>query len=128
MSRAFHWPDYPEAFAAAAEAAGFSATCLVETAAGPVHAWQRTGAGPRIYLSAGIHGDEPAGPLALLDLMAAGFFTPDRHWTICPSLNPTGLSAGTRDNADGIDLNVKIQRAHPRHNEIPAVTVCISQR
>ncbi|MDX1680909.1 MAG: hypothetical protein R3242_09280, partial [Akkermansiaceae bacterium] len=29
----------------------------------------------------------------------------DQSWAICPALNPTGLAAGTRDTADGIDLN-----------------------
>lgn len=89
----------------AAGAAGFDATMLAETAAGPLLAWQRAGDGPRVYLSAGIHGDEPAGPLALLELMTGGFFSSGVHWMICPALNPTGLAAGTRDNADGIDLN-----------------------
>ncbi|MFN0127609.1 MAG: M14 family metallocarboxypeptidase [Verrucomicrobiales bacterium] len=56
------------------------------------------------YLSAGIHGDEPAGPLAALELLRAGAFD-HGCWRLCPALNPTGLAAGTRDTADGIDLN-----------------------
>jgi hypothetical protein len=63
------------------------------------------GVRPRIYLSAGIHGDEPAPPLALLDLMRRGFFDHRAIWFICPLLNPVGFSARTRENADGIDLN-----------------------
>lgn len=59
----------------------------------------------QVYLSAGIHGDEPAGPLALLRLMEEGFFQPGIDWVICPALNPTGLARGTRENAAGIDLN-----------------------
>jgi protein MpaA len=105
MSITFRWQEFPQAFAAAAEAAGFVATRLLETPAGPLHGWKRAAPGFRVYLSAGIHGDEPAGPLALLDLMVGNFFTPDIDWTICPALNPTGLAAGTRDNAEGIDLN-----------------------
>lgn len=105
MEHAFHWPDYLPAFTEAAKASGFSSTVLAETAAGPLMAWEREGAGPRVYLSAGIHGDEPAGPLALLKLMRSGFFGPRIHWLICPALNPTGLAAGTRDNTEGIDLN-----------------------
>lgn len=59
----------------------------------------------RIYISAGIHGDEPAGPLAVLELLK------DDHWGdavdlwICPCLNPTGLAQSTRENATGHDLN-----------------------
>jgi hypothetical protein len=105
MQHAFQWNDFLPAFSAAAEAAGFSSEVLVETAAGPLMAWERQGPGPQVYLSAGIHGDEPAGPLALLELMRAGFFTEEIHWSLCPALNPTGLAAGARDNAEGIDLN-----------------------
>lgn len=105
MSRLFHWPDFLPAFEHTAMRAGFAPTILATTGAGPLVAWERPGSGPRVYLSAGIHGDEPAGPLALLDLLDEGFFTPDLAWALCPALNPTGLAAGRRENADGIDLN-----------------------
>lgn len=64
-----------------------------------------SGPRPRIYLSAGIHGDEPAPPLALLESLEDGFFDARANWFICPLLNPTGFLRGSRDNADGIDLN-----------------------
>ncbi|MBL9189349.1 MAG: M14 family metallocarboxypeptidase [Opitutaceae bacterium] len=64
-----------------------------------------SGVKPRIYLSAGIHGDEPAPPLALLDLLERGWFDDRAVWFLCPLLNPTGFAQGTRENADGIDLN-----------------------
>jgi len=105
MSDCFHWSEFPPAFRRAAELAGFSETRLAETSAGPLTAWRRPSAGPRVYLSAGIHGDEPAGPLALLDLMREGFFTPHIDWALCPALNPTGLAEGRRENAEGVDLN-----------------------
>jgi succinylglutamate desuccinylase/aspartoacylase family protein len=60
---------------------------------------------PRLYLSAGIHGDEPAPPLALLALMDAGIFDARADWFICPLLNPTGFRRQTRENFEGIDLN-----------------------
>jgi len=60
---------------------------------------------PRIYLSAGIHGDEPAPPLALLRLLERDFFDQRAIWFLCPLLNPTGFPPGTRENADGLDLN-----------------------
>lgn len=60
---------------------------------------------PRIYLSAGIHGDEPAGPLALLALLERGVFDRRATWFLCPLLNPAGFLRRTRENADGIDLN-----------------------
>jgi hypothetical protein len=105
MSSLFHWPDFLPAFGHAAEAAGFSRTILAETDAGPLVVWERAAAGPRVYVSSGIHGDEPAGPLAMLKLMEDGFFAPGVDWVLCPALNPTGLAAGRRENAAGIDLN-----------------------
>jgi protein MpaA len=58
-----------------------------------------------VYLSAGMHGDEPAGPLALLKLVEGGSLTESCSWYVCPILNPTGLARGTRENFQGLDLN-----------------------
>jgi hypothetical protein len=60
---------------------------------------------PRIYLSAGIHGDEPAPPLALLRLLERGVFDQRAVWFLCPLLNPVGFLRRTRENAAGLDLN-----------------------
>ncbi len=105
MSAAFDFIHFQTAFREAAHAAGFTATLLADLDGGPLVAWERPAEGPRIYLSAGIHGDEPAGPLALLELLRAGFFNDRVHWSICPSLNPSGLAAATRENSRGVDLN-----------------------
>jgi murein peptide amidase A len=105
MSDSFDWPEFLPAFRRAAADAGFSETQLAETAAGPLSVWRRESGGPRVYLSAGIHGDEPAGPLALLELMREGFFAAGVDWALCPALNPEGLAEGLRENAAGIDLN-----------------------
>lgn len=99
------WAEFHAAFHEAALAAGFKPTLLTRFDDGPILAWERADNGPGIYLSAGIHGDEPAGPLALLNLMREGFFDVPAHWWICPTLNPTGLVARTRENVGGIDLN-----------------------
>jgi hypothetical protein len=70
---------------------------------------------PAVYLSAGIHGDEPAGCEALL------------HWietcprqlrqvrlTIFPCLNPWGLINNTRANRERLDLNRSFHlKTHP---------------
>ena len=58
-----------------------------------------------VYLSSGMHGDEPAGPLALLELVNSGLLAEACSWRICPILNPTGLERGQRENYQGIDLN-----------------------
>jgi murein peptide amidase A len=104
-NEAFDLPGFLNDFRIAAEAAGFSPTLLLELDAGPLLTWDKPGNGPLIYLSAGMHGDEPAGPLALLELLRGGFFTPEHRWSLCPVINPSGIAAGTRENADSIDLN-----------------------
>lgn len=92
---------------------------------------------PRFYLSAGIHGDEPAGPLAAYELLSS----PDlwEGWEVFffPLLNPGGLRVGTRDSVAGVDLNRDY--FHRRSPEIAAhrrmldrlprldVTVCLHE-
>lgn len=58
-----------------------------------------------VYVSSGMHGDEPAGPLALLELIDEGILNEQVSWVICPVINPTGLAANCRDNFQGLDLN-----------------------
>ena len=99
------WAVFLTDFRAAACGAGFAENLLENFDAGPMLTWERQGDGPRIYLSAGMHGDEPAGPLALLELMRAGFFSTTFDWSLCPALNLSGLMACTRENAAGVDLN-----------------------
>ncbi len=60
---------------------------------------------PWIYLASGVHGDEPAGPLALLRLVREKFFSEQYNWLICPAINPGGLQAKTRECPAGIDVN-----------------------
>ena len=105
MSDLFDLPSFLGEFSLAAAARGFSRHLLLETEDGPILAWERLGEAPPIYLSAGIHGDEPAGPLAALRLMEEGAFPTDRHCIVCPALNPGGLVLQTRANRRGADLN-----------------------
>lgn len=80
---------------------------LCEVDGFPVYAYhlKREGAEKRLYLSSGVHGDEPAGPLALLKLVQEGLLADCYEWYVCPVLNPTGLAAGTRENSMGVDIN-----------------------
>jgi protein MpaA len=105
MSLAFDWLEFQNDFREAALAEGFVPASLLELDAGILLAWERPAKGPRVYLSAGIHGDEPAGPLAVLELLRERFFDSSIHWLLCPALNPSGLAAFTRENAQGVDLN-----------------------
>lgn len=74
----------------------------------PVYRMRREGGRPearRMYVSAGIHGDEPAGPLALIELIEEGFDFFGIGVEMFPALNPDGLRAGARTNIYGVDLN-----------------------
>jgi murein peptide amidase A len=59
----------------------------------------------RIYISAGIHGDEPASPLAALKLLEENRWPENVEIWVCPCLNPVGFTLNTRANMRGIDLN-----------------------
>ena len=67
---------------------------------------------PAVYLSAGVHGDEPAPPWGLLgwatdhvDLLRRGAFI------LSPCLNPVGLVANTRMDGLGNDINRRFHLA-----------------
>jgi predicted deacylase len=59
----------------------------------------------RLYISTGIHGDEPAGPLAMRQLIEEDRWPNDAALWVCPCLNPTGFPLNQRENSQGIDLN-----------------------
>ena len=110
-SRATGLPDARELlhrFVEAARRAGFRVDSFGEAPDGaPLLVARRSPMKPvmSVYVSAGTHGDEPAGPLALLHWLARGMPDPGVAWTVFPLLNPTGWDAGTRENAAGADLN-----------------------
>jgi protein MpaA len=60
---------------------------------------------PRLYISTGIHGDEPAGPLAARRLLQEDAWPPGLDIWLCPCLNPTGFALNHRENSEGLDLN-----------------------
>ena len=59
----------------------------------------------RLYISTGIHGDEPAGPLAARHLLQENAWPPAWDIWLCPCLNPMGFVLNRRENAEGLDLN-----------------------
>jgi murein peptide amidase A len=75
----------------------------------PARQTQNTEHGTRntkhVYLSTGIHGDEPAGPLAALRLLQENQWPENVDLWFCPCLNPLGFVANSRENERGIDLN-----------------------
>jgi hypothetical protein len=88
----------------------------------------------RVYVSAGIHGDEPAGPLAVRQLIQENNWPPQAEIYICPCLNPSGFLLNRRENAEGTDLNR--QYLEPKAGEtvahvawlkqLPAFDLCLS--
>ena len=65
---------------------------------------------PTIALSAGVHGDEPAAPWALLSVARDGLLDRRFNYRIWPCTNPSGYLLGTRENADGFDVNRSFNR------------------
>jgi murein peptide amidase A len=70
-------------------------------------AFQKLAANPRkhLYISSGMHGDEPAGPLAVLRLFEDDDWPDDVSLFVIPCFNPGGFGRNTRENESGIDLN-----------------------
>ncbi len=104
-------PPNPAALASDIEAAAregnWTVAYLSRCASGPrpwLHRAAEPGA-PRFYLSAGIHGDEIGGPLAVREMLRRPDFFRGLDVTIFPILNPDGIARGVRENAEGIDLN-----------------------
>jgi protein MpaA len=58
----------------------------------------------RILIVGCIHGSEPAG-IAVADALAKAPALTNADLWLVPVLNPDGVSANTRQNADGVDLN-----------------------
>jgi hypothetical protein len=64
-----------------------------------------TNARRNVYISTGIHGDEPAGPLAALELLKEDLWPQDVNVWLVGCLNPKGFALNRRENESGIDLN-----------------------
>lgn len=56
-------------------------------------------------MTAGVHGDEPAAPWALLSLARDGLLDRDFAYRLWPCTNPSGYMLGTRESAEGVDIN-----------------------
>lgn len=72
--------------------------------------------GKRVLISAGIHGDEPAGVetvCAFIENKEYLKFIQDWEITLVPCINPFGYEADTRTNHEEIDLNRKFKSPFP---------------
>jgi murein peptide amidase A len=102
----FDISSYLQSFQRSATDAGFFSESMAVIGGYSLPAYTRILDGaPKVYLSSGMHGDEPAGVIAMLELLRSGFFGDGVEWRICPVINPTGLAMGVRENAQGVDLN-----------------------
>jgi len=78
------------------------------------------GDAPRIHVTAGVHGDEPASPWSLLSIVEGGLLDPRFSYRVWPCTNPSGYLAGTRFNAEGADINrsFSVEAATPESQAI----------
>ena len=74
---------------------GREITALVRHVRAPAHT---------VLVVGGIHGNEPASPPTVRAMVGATFADDVQVWLV-PELNPDGVEAGTRWNANGVDLN-----------------------
>ncbi|NDV61850.1 M14 family metallocarboxypeptidase [Puniceicoccales bacterium CK1056] len=120
---------YSERLEVAAKRAGFSVLSYgkVGDFSLPVLKRDVSDTAPSVYISAGVHGNEPAGPMAVLDMLRRKAFPEYANLTVFPLINPEGLLAGTRENAAGIDLN-RDYGLSPRSVETKAQLEWIGQR
>ena len=64
-----------------------------------------------VCISAGVHGEEPAGVYALLNFLEDSIFDfGDYRFLIFPCINPFGFEYGHRFNQDGFDINREFKR------------------
>ena len=71
----------------------------------------------RVLISAGIHGDEPAGVeavCAFLERKAFAVHLEDWEMMLVPCINPYGYEHGTRENGNGMDLNRMFKSERPQ--------------
>src|SRR4051812_11923904 len=106
MHRAHDYPHLVARWRAVCRAAGMRWRTFARAGKYALHYVETPAPGPAVYVSAGIHGDEPAGPEALITWAEADPARLRRHaLLIFPCLNPWGLVNNIRRDEDGLDLN-----------------------
>ena len=107
LGRTFEVGRYLRAVELAALRAGFFVEKLGGAGPYAILALTRLCPNPRanLYLSSGVHGDEPAGPLALLGMLRDAALPTDMTLTILPLLNPRGMALNRRETPEGVDMN-----------------------
>jgi protein MpaA len=87
-------------------AAGWEAEAFLELPEMTLCGYRRllSGATGNLYVGTGVHGDEPSGPLAVMELLRENAWPAANLWLVS-CVNPTGFRLNTRENKDDIDLN-----------------------
>lgn len=82
---------------------------------------------PLVLLSAGIHGDEPAGVHALAEFLtqSVNAYAMKCNFVVLPCMNPVGFKRSTRENENGVDLNRNFLAEKPEE-EVRAIKKCIA--
>lgn len=111
-----------------ASASGWESVPVRVSEAESLAAYQRLvpNARCRLYISTGIHGDEPAGPLAVQRLFEQNDWPKDIDMWIVPCLNPHGFRQNCRQNGEGIDLNRDYRE--PKTNTVRAHVAWLQER
>ena len=92
----------------------------------PALHWRPDQVERRFYFSTGMHGDEPAGPLAIQALISGNHFPSDAECWVLPCLNPSGFALNQRENRDGLDLNRDF--LNPKTPEVKALTTWLRDK
>lgn len=106
-----------ERWGTVAEQAGWEAVILAEQGGYPVVGFRSQAAwddDKGLYVSAGVHGDEPAGVWGLLEWAEANVrLLSQRSVLVLPCFNPWGLTGNQRSDHDGRDLNRRFNKPLP---------------
>ncbi|MDP9290813.1 MAG: M14 family metallocarboxypeptidase [Verrucomicrobiota bacterium] len=117
--RCHHYPSLVRRWRAIARATGMSMKPFARAGAYRVYCLhtKKMPATGGIYISAGIHGDEPAGTEALVEWAEANISLLSRlHCILFPCLNPWGLVNNNRFDEQHRDLNRAFQ-----NNSVPMI-------
>jgi hypothetical protein len=107
-------PHIHQRWRAVARAAGLQIVTLAEEGDSPVLGLRNRKSvdGPGLYLSTGIHGDEPASVVGLLEWAEENVEVLKSHpVAIFPCVNPWGLLNNSREDHAGRDLNRAFDRS-----------------
>jgi protein MpaA len=120
-----------------ARRAGLELLTLSEAGGEPIFVLSGGGVGREVYLSAGVHGDEPAAVWGLLEWASTHDWRGrDLGFVIFPCLNPWGLRRNMRLDYRGRDLNRRFQvlrdplvAAWRRmvRRRVPSVAICLHE-